>query len=604
MIEGAIASFHFLRPEWLYALIPAVLIFIIIKTRESRGSNWEETIDLSLLPFLLDDTETKTTRSPMSLLLIAWIIATVALAGPAFRKLPQPVHEREDALIILLDLSYSMYATDVQPDRLTRARRKLSDLFDMRNEGVTGLIVYAGDAHTVAPLTDDTGTILGMLQSLSPDIMPASGSRLSPALELAHQRFHDAGATTGRILVLTDEIRDRARAIEIAREHRGTFPVSLMAVGTLEGAPIPLQPGSQAGYLKDNRGNLVIPKVDPAALRDFAASAGGRFSRMTLTNDDLDYLLDETILPMTEEFREVERNFDVWREEGPWLILLLLPLAALAFRRGWLWSLALVVTLHSEPADALSWEDIPLTGMTWADLWKTPDQQGMEALQAGDPEAAAKHFEDPGWRGTARYRAEDYENAASQFANIETSEGKYNYGNALAKQGQLQQAIEAYDEALTLDPDNEDAAYNKRLVEDLLEQQQRQNKQNQDGDDQSQDQQQQNQQDQSGESGDSEQQEQQSQRQDQQNQDHEQDQQDQEADSQQQKAEQDEQKANQQQMAEQDVDPLEGEERQALEQWLRRVPDDPGGLLRRKFEREYEERLRRGEIENDDTRDW
>lgn len=595
MIESIVANFHFLRPEWLYALIPAVLIFMILKTRETRGSNWEETIDPNLLPYLLDNSEARATRSPMSLLLIAWIIATIALAGPAWRKLPQPVHEREDALMVVLDLSRSMYATDVQPDRLTRAKRKLLDLLDTRKEGITGLVVYAGDAHTVAPLTDDTDTIAGMLQALSPDIMPAGGSRLAPALNLARQRFHDAGATTGRILVITDEIRDRASALEVAREHRHAFPVSVMSVGTPEGAPIPLRSGN---YLKDRSGNLVIPKVDPEALRSFADTAGGRFSRMTLTNEDLDYLLDDTLMPARDEFREVERDFDVWIEEGPWLILLLLPLAALAFRRGWLWSVALVFVFHSQPADAASWYDL-----SWSDLWKTPDQQGMEALEAGDPEAAAERFENPAWKGSAAYRAENYEKAAEQFANVESADGQYNHGNALAKQGQLEEAIEAYEQALALDPDNEDAAHNKEVVEELLkQQQQQQQQQNQDGENQDQEQGEQNQPRPGNEGEQGQQQDQQEQQEQQQAQDErEQDGENQDR----QRAE--EERARQDEQArptEQDNDPLEDEERQALEQWLRRVPDDPGGLLRRKFEKQYEERLRRGEASDDDSRDW
>ncbi|XOV89426.1 MAG: VWA domain-containing protein [Pseudomonadota bacterium] len=586
MTAELLNEFHFLRPEWFFALIPAVLLFLVLRARHARNSNWETTIDPTLLPFLLDSAGGGKRGWPMALLLIAWLLATTALAGPVWRKTPQPVHEREDALVVIFDLTRSMYAEDVQPNRLIRARRKLQDLLDSRSEGVTGLIVFAGDAHTVSPLTDDAATIKEMIPAISPEIMPAPGSELAPALDLAINLFRDAGAASGRILIITDEIRDIAESQRIAREYQGAYPISVLSVGTPEGAPIPADNfATGGGYLKDQQGVLVIPRVDIAALSGFAGIAGGRFARMTLTDEDLDYLLADEPLPGESAFRTLERDFDVWIEEGPWLLLLLLPLAALAFRRGWLWSIPLLFILPVEQADASFWDD----------LWQTRDQQGIEALEAGDPVQAASLFEDPAWKGSAQYRTEAFEAAAKQFANLTDSPGKYNLGNALAKQGKLEEAISAYDEALTLDPDNEDAAFNKALVEELLQQQQ-QSEQNQQQDQENQDQQDQEKQNEDGQKGqDGENQQQDNQEQE------DQQQQDSEGQPEQQAEEQD----SRQQMAEQETEPLDEEEQQALEQWLRRVPDDPGGLLRRKFELQHAERMKQiGSSRNDKTANW
>ncbi|MBD3646399.1 MAG: tetratricopeptide repeat protein, partial [Pseudomonadales bacterium] len=275
-----------------------------------------------------------------------------------------------------------------------------------------------------------------------------------------------------------------------------------------------------------------------------------------------------------------------------WLVLLLLPLAAFAFRRGWLWSLALLVTVHSEPADALTWED----------LWQTRDQQAMEALESGNANEAAELFEDPAWKAAAQYRAEDFSNAAERFATLDSADARYNYGNALAKQGQYEAAIEAYEEALEMNPENEDAAFNKQLLEDVLEeQQQQQNNQDQQANqnqEQQQDQQQQGSpQDQEGQGEQQEQQEPGEQQQaDQKEEDN--------PENRQQQEEGEKAEAGQQQMAEEDAQPLDEEEQQALEQWLRRVPDDPGGLLRRKFLKQHEDRIRRGEVADNDTKDW
>lgn len=589
--------FHFLRPEWFFLLIPAVLLFMLLRYRQSHHSNWSAAIEPHLLTHILDNTDQVASRSPLTLLLIAWIIGTVALAGPVWRQTPQPVHEREDALVVIFDLTRSMLATDVKPDRLVRAKRKLIDLLELRSEGVTALVVFSGDAHVVSPLTDDTRTIAAMIPALSPDIVPAPGSQLTPALTRAIDLFQDAGVTSGRILIITDEIRDVVAAQGVARDYRNTYPVSVLSVGTSAGAPIALVSGRpEAGYLKDNRGNLVIPRLDETGLKDFARLAGGRYSPMTLTDEDLDYLLAEQPLLQDETFRELERDFDVWFEEGPWLLLLLLPFAAFAFRRGWIWCLPLLVIFPAEQSQA-SW---------WDDLWQSPDQQAMQALQTGDPEKAAALFEDPAWRATASYRSEDFEAAANDFGAINTGPGQYNLGNALARQGKLEEALEAYDESLRLAPDNEDTQFNRDLIEKLLQQQQEQQQQqdqDQDSEDSEDSQDQQDQQNQEDQQQD-EQSEQEQKEQEQQQSEEEKQQEEAEQQAEQEPANEEEKEEEPQEATPEEANPLDEEEQQALQQWLRRVPDDPGGLLRRKFQQQYEERVKEGKVTGNDRADW
>lgn len=597
LLNDIINNFHFIRPHWFYALIPAVLMFLLLRYRQSHHSNWESAIDAHLLTHLLDNPDKQVSRSPLTLILVAWVIAVIALAGPVWRKTAQPVHEREDALVVILDLTKSMLATDVKPDRLVRAKRKLIDLLELRKEGVTALVVFSGDAHVVSPLTDDTNTIAAMIPALSPDILPAPGSQLAPALERSVTLFRDAGVTSGRMLIITDEIRDLVAAQQVARQYRNAYPVSVMSVGTPEGAPVALISGRpQAGFLKDRQGNLIIPKVDAGQLSDFANLAGGRYSPMTLTEQDLDYLLAEQPLLPDEQFRELERDFDVWFEEGPWLLLLLLPLAALGFRRGWLWGITLlIVTPIPQPAQASFWDD----------LWQTRDQQAIKALEQGDPSRAAQLFEDPQWKATANYRSENYEDAANQFGNFDTADANYNLGNALARQGLYEEAIEAYEQSLNLNPDDEDAAFNKQLVEELLEQQQQQQQnqdQEQDSDEQDSEE---NQQDQQQNQQDQEKSDQQDQ-QDQNEQNQQQEEQEQEnAEEKEQQEREQEANPEQTQAAEEEQQPMNEEEKQALQQWLRRVPDDPGGLLRNKFKQQYDERIREGKVNsNEASTDW
>jgi Ca-activated chloride channel family protein len=595
MYAEIIANFHFLRPEWFYALIPAVLLFSLLRYRQSHHSNWEKAIDPHLLAHILDNPDQVASKSPISMLLIAWIIATIAIAGPVWRKTPQPVHEREDALIVIFDLTRSMLSTDVKPDRLVRAKRKLIDLLELREEGVTALVVFAGDAHMVSPLTDDTKTIAAMIPSLSPDIVPAPGSQLAPALERAVALFQDGGVTSGRILIITDEIRDVVAAQRIARQYRNAYPVSVMSVGTAEGAPVALVSGRpDAGFLKDSNGNLVIPKLNAKSLQDFAELAGGRYSPMTLTEEDLGYLLADQPLIEDELYRELERDFDVWFEEGPWLLLLLLPLASLAFRRGWIWGVFLLVMLPTHRAEASLWDD----------LWQTRDQQAMKAMDTGDALSAAELFDNPEWKATANYRGESFEDAANQFGTFESTDGKYNLGNAFAKQGLLNESIEAYEQALALNPNNEDAQFNKELIEKLLQEQQEQQQEDQENQDQE-NEDSEDQQDQDQNQQDQEQQDQQDQKDQQQESDQEQQEKKEQEQQQEQEAKEQEQKEQeaQKQASEKEAE-LDEEEKQALQQWLRRVPDDPGGLMRNKFRRQYEERVKEGKVSSNDSTDW
>ena len=592
------ANFHFLRPAWFHAITPALLLFLLLRYRQRHHSNWEQAIDPHLLPHLLDNPDRKVSRSPLTLLLLAWLLATLALAGPVWRKTPQPLQEREDALVIILDLTRSMLATDVKPNRLVRAKRKLIDLLKLREEGVTALIVFAGDAHLVSPLTDDTGTIINMIPSLTPDIVPAPGSQLAPALEVAIRLFRDGGMSSGRILIIADEIRDLVAAQRVARQHRNAWPVSVMSVGTPEGAPVPLLPDRpDAGFLRDATGRLVIPKLDVGSLKAFAELAAGRYSPMTLTEEDLNYLLADQMLLPNDDYRESSVDFDIWREEGPWLLLLLLPLASLAFRRGWLWSLALLTLLPPDRAEASLWDD----------LWQSKDQQGITALKEGDAELAAELFENQAWKGTASYRNGNYEEATRHFGNVQSSSGKYNLGNAFARQGRFDEAIEAWDEALALDPNNEDASFNKKLVEELLQQQQQQEGESSDGEKQQGEQQQsEGQQGEEDAAGQQEDQEEQTAQKENGKEENGKQEDEQEGDERQAAQVADENESGEEsEEGSEDESGMDEEEKLALQQWLRRVPDDPGGLLKNKFRQQYETRLREGKAEgNDTTADW
>jgi Ca-activated chloride channel family protein len=476
-----------------------------------------------------------------------------------------------------------MDAQDLAPSRLTRARLKILDLLERRGGGQTALLVYSANAFTVTPLTTDTDTIAALVNSLSTDIMPSRGSYPVAAISKGRSLLEQAGAAVGEILLVTDGGASPA-AERAARDLRGTgYALSVLAVGSKDGAPIPRLGG---GFVTDQAGRIAVPRLEERPLQRLAAAGGGRFAVLTNDSRDLDRLLSGEAgrRGASDESLATDR----WREEGPWLLLLLLPLGALAFRRGWVFLLVVAVLPMARPAEASAWED----------LWLTRDQQAQQQLAAGEVEDAAALFKDPDWRAVAHYRAGDYKESALRFAESGDTRNLYNLGNALARQGEFESAIDAYEEVLELNPAHEDAAYNRDLLQQIQQQQQQQSESEsqessdqqgdgqqsqQDSESKQQDSEDASQVDDEAEPGDASPREQEA------------TEQDLEALQEElrraaEEAQQNEQQVAQQQLTPEELEALrrEQEEQQAMEQWLRRIPNDPGGLLRRKFRYQYQ----------------
>ncbi len=617
---------HLMRPEWLWALIPVVLALLVLRLARRRSGSWSQVISPALLPYLVADDDTGSRRY-LPWIAAGWLLAVVALCGPSFYKIPQPVLEKDDALVIVLDLSYSMKAEDTAPSRLDRARQKIIDLLQQRKEGQTALVAYAGDAHVVTPLTDDAPTIINLLPALSPDMMPLPGSAADSAINEAIELLHSGSAGGGRIVLITDGVSqalhgDIADAIDDA-----DVDLTIIGVGSAEGAPLKLPEG---GFLKDRDGTIVVPTLDEPALSALASQAGGQYLGMRLDNTDLAALLQNSALPGDERLSATGREADHWEDQGYYLVLLLLPLALFGFRRGALLSLLPLLLLTGQPQ--------PAAAQSWDDLWLTSDQQGQRALNKGDAETASTLFEDPAWRGTAAYENGDYQAAAQEFSRGDSADDWYNRGNALTRADDLDGAIEAYQRSLEINPGQDDAEANLALVEELKKQrEQQEQQQQQDSQDESDQQQNDQQQDQSSsEQNNSSSQGQQQSQGGQQNEQSPGDS-DPQSDGSQQQSEQppstagensaeeessqtpestpegDEESTEQakhgdsteadeaddgdaqQSAAAEAVDPEQAEQDQAMQQWLRRVPDDPAGLLREKFY--YESRQRRAEGE-------
>ncbi|MNF40742.1 Tetratricopeptide repeat protein [compost metagenome] len=569
MIEDWLAGLspHWLRPYWLLAVPLLAGLLWQLWHREKRAGRWQLLLPPAFHAALLSGGRGRSSRLPWIALGLAWLLALLALLGPSWQRLEQSNLKPADPLVVLLELTPQMLASDSPPNRLEQAKRKLLDLLQARRDAQTAIVVFAGSAHTLVPLSDDLATSRNLLESLKPSIMPEPGRRADLALDQALQLLEQAGQGRGRILLIGSGL-DQQERLGI-RQALGNRDVRLhmLGIGSAEGAPIVQENGS---LLKDAQGAILIPRLDSADLARFARQIGGRYRQASLDDRDLH---DLGLLAAPEQLRSggEQTRLQAWADQGHWLLLPLLLLAACAGRRGWLFCLPLLLLGVPQSSYALSFDD----------LWWRADQQGQRLLEAQRPAEAAARFADPQWQGLALYQAGDYPAAAERFARGDNAIAHYNRGNALARSNELEAALDAYNQALEMQPDLLPAQTNKALIEQLLEQSQ--HEQNQ----------QQNQESQAdststpppqtgptqpdadkpppapGQSapGDQEQ-----------------------APSQPTPGDSDaptpsepEDELQGEEQIASAAPALDGERRQALEQWLRQIPDEPGELLRRKF---------------------
>lgn len=550
---------HLLRPFWLLIVpLPLWLLWRLWHRQRQVGS-WQR-----LLPFAFHDTlltggRVRNSRLPWLALGSAWLLTCLALLGPSWQQLEQPSLKRAEPLVVLLEMTPAMLASDLQPTRLEHARRKLLDLLRLRQDAQTAVVVFAGSAHTLVPLSDDLATTENLLGAIRPELMPEEGHRADLAVSQALALLEQGAQGRGQLLLIGSTLSAEEQASIASLLETNGGRLSILGIGTEQGAPIAQQGG---GFLKDSQGAILIPQLDAKGLRRFAVELGGRYELASL--DDADLLA----LGLHEQGTGAAQSSEatgltVWFDQGHWLLLPLLLLAACAARRGWLFCLPLLL-LVPPPAQAFTFDD----------LWLRGDQQGQRLLEAQRPADAAQRFTNPRWEAYAHYLAGDYATAAELFAKGDTAADHYNRGNALAHSEQLEEAIEAYDQALDLQPGLEAARQNRVIVEALL----RQRRQQEQADDAQQEQEVKSQPEQSPpamapSSSSSAAQSQSSEG----------------------EGEQSEQSPTPQPTAEtlpaddSSTPPTSGEspalteQEQATDQWLRQIPDDPGELLRRKF---------------------
>lgn len=567
---------HWLRPGWLLLLPLLGWLLWRLWNRQKRVGRWQMILPSAFHSALLSGGGGRESKLPWIVLGIGWLLAVLALLGPSWQRVEQNSQRPVDPLVVMLELTPEMLAADSPPTRLEQARRKLLDLLQARSDSQTAIIVYAGSAHTLVPLSDDLATSKNLLDAIRPSIMPEAGQRADLAVRKALDLLEQGDLGQGRLLWIGSSLSEAERqGIRAAMTGRDAPALLMLGVGTAEGAPVTQEKG---GFLKDAQGGILVPRLDGPVLKDFADSMAGRYTALRLDNQDLNDLgLLDGPRSLISEGQKV--RLDRWADQGYWLLLPLLLLAGCAGRRGWLLCLPLLLMTVPQASYAFDFQD----------LWRTPDQQGERLLRRHHPAEAARHFEDSRWQGVALYQAGDYAGAAQRFAQGSSAVDHYNRGNALARSGELEGAIDAYAQALDRQPDFPAALANKALVEHVLELNKTANpssteakaETDENGDNARQ-----------GSAGDSSSSASSAPRDPDENRPPEagQNAADQEASGAGGDADGPARAAGR--PAEGQVD---GEQKQALEQWLRQIPDEPGELLRRKFwyeQQQHQEKTR------------
>ena len=383
MIE---TEFHFLRAGWILLIPIAILLIFIFKRRLLTIGNWEKLIDKRLLPYVMSRSQLSDNQYKWWLISLISVLSIIALAGPTWERIEQPSFRTDQSLVIALDLSRSMNAQDITPNRLTRAKLKILDILERRQGAQVALIVYSANAFTVTPLTSDTDTIIALINSIDTSIMPSRGSYPALAIDKGLQLLNQASVSNGEIILVTDGgiTSDSFSSAQKLRDEG--YRLSALGIGSMNGAPIPKETG---GFITDNTGQITISRLEVDDLKDLVEIGGGSYTSITSNDQDIDTLLSEVYSAVRESDDSV--TTDQWKEFGPWLLLIVVPFGSLLFRKGWVFLFLLTIMPIDNSVYALDWND----------LWKTRDQQAKEAMESGDYDKAIELFEDSEWLAAA-----------------------------------------------------------------------------------------------------------------------------------------------------------------------------------------------------------
>lgn len=447
------------RLYWLLAAPLAIYLLWAMHRARQHSKDWRHILPAAFHAVLLKQHRVHKSKWSILALALAWLCAWLALLGPSWLVLEETATKKlqQPALVIAIQLTPDVLANDLAPSRLQQIRHKVLSLLESRDDATTALVVYAGSAHTLVPLSNDLLTSTNLLKAMHPDLMPAAGQRADLAVQRAIDLLQQGAQGQGHILLISNGVTvNEQLAIEQALKNQ-RIQLHLLGVGTAAGAP--MRSSEQGDFLTDAAGAILISRLNATSLQLLSKHTASPYATLSSNGEDLQQLgLLST--PSSLQRRSLANQNSTSHDQGYWLILPLLLITACFARRGsiLIMMLALLPILPS-----------PTYAFEFDDLWLRPDQQGQKLLQQKQPALAAQRFNDPAWRASAWYLAKDYQRAADSFALLDSAEAHYNRGNALALAGNLTAALAAYQQALERAPEMLAAQYNYDVVSEVLQ---------------------------------------------------------------------------------------------------------------------------------------
>lgn len=415
----------------------------------------------------------------IALTIAALLFAAVTLAGPQYGYRWEKIERKGVDLILAIDCSRSMLAPDIQPNRLVRAKREVLDLLDMLQGDRIGLVAFAGTAFLQCPLTLDYQAVPIFLNALTPDFLPIGGTDMAAAIETATAAFDPEAPTEKAIILITDgEATGADPKTAAATAAKNGIKLFCIGVGSDDGVPIPDRNGA---FMKDQSGGIVLARLNEPVLQQIAMLSGAAYVRSVAGDMDLKRIYREQIRGKMKAVEISGGKRQIRKDRYQWflavaVVLLLLEYLLPAGRRKKALSMLFLCLLVAGAARA-------------SDLGEAL-RQGTEAYQHGDFAQSMKHFTEAQVDapdrpeivynlGNAAYRAGDYETARNQYGQVISNgtgpvrqKAYYNLGNTSFRLGQPKEALQFYDQALKLDPEDQQARENIEYLKRILQQQQ------------------------------------------------------------------------------------------------------------------------------------
>ena len=524
---------------WLLLTIPVFVAAFIVYTRRKRRQ-LQEFGDAELMEQLMPNASRTRPAVKFSILMVALALLIIAAARPQFGQSERTEKRQGIEAIVALDISNSMLAEDVAPNRLDRAKQMLSKLMDNMVNDKVGLVVFAGDAFVQLPITCDYVSAKMFLNSIKPELIKTQGTAIGQALATSIRCFGEQSDASRAIILITDGENHEDDAVAVARRAKEEgIQVLVVGIGKPEGSPIPM-PGTN-NFRKDREGNVVVSRLNEEMCREIAQAGGGIYVRCDNTNTATKAIQKELDKLATQEIEtQVYTDYNEQFQSFALIALLLLVIDFFIFNRKNKSLMKLDIFGETSRRHVVTTMLILVSLSTFAQREAADVRRGnREYKKQNFTEAEVDYrrgletnknsYEAHYNLGDALYRQDKYADAQAEFETAAKmldrktdktrfAKAMHNIGNCNFAQQQYDKAVAAYQESLRANPKDDDTRYNLVKAMEMLQQQQQQQQNQQNQDQQNQDQQQQEQQQQQQEQQDQDQQQQEQQQQEQQDQ--------------------------------------------------------------------------------------